>query len=146
MKHFETIGDTDKMAKKYNRCKYELMLHGCFQRPNYRYAAVTVSDDHLCGLLLKAHVASNALAAELEAKENRRLKLRIVLSVKMEDATLANETRFYWQEQFEPAMEELLELFEGRNIHYVVGASANAPSRYNLSLIAEYERKPIRVE
>ena len=44
------IGNPAEMKKKYNRGKHELLLHGCFYRPNYRYAAVTVSDDQICDL------------------------------------------------------------------------------------------------
>lgn len=140
------IGNSDEMKKKYNRSKHELLLHGCFYRPNYRYAAMTVSDDQICDLLLKAHIASNRLAVELDGEDKRRLRLRVVLTLKIEDDLLANETRFYWEEQYETALEELYGLYEGNRIEPIIGVNPRVSHRYNLTIIAEYELPIITIE
>ena len=145
MNNYE-IGSTAAMQKKYNRSKHEMLLHGCYYHPNYRYATVAVSDDQICPLLLKAHIASNKLSAELDGDEKLRLRLRVVLTLKVEDAILANETRFYWEEHLEGALEELYGLFEGNRIEPIIGVNPNAPQRYNLSIIAEYELPSITIE
>ena len=127
-------------------CKHELLLHGCYYHPSYRYVAETVSADEICDLLLKAHIASNRLAGELDEDKNLRLRLRVVLTLKIEDAVLANETRFYWEEHFEAALEELYGLYEGNRIEHIIGVNPNAPHRYNLTIVAEYEQPSISID
>jgi len=133
------IGCSAEMEKKYNRNKHELLLHGCYYHPNYRYAAVTVSDDEICELFLKAHMVSNTLAGELDGADKRRLRLRAVLTLKIEDEVLANETRHFWIDQFESALEELYGIYEGNRIELIIGVNPRAPHRYNLTIIAESE-------
>jgi len=140
------IGNPAEMQRKYNRSKHELLLHGCYYRPNYRYTAVTVSDDTICDLLLKAHIASNRLSIELDGEDKHRLRLRVVLTLKIEDNVLANETRFYWEEQYATALEELFGLYEGNRIESIIGINPRAPQRYNLTIIAEYELPTITVK
>ena len=145
MNNYE-IGSVAAMQKKYNRSKYEMLLHGCYYHPNYRYAAVSVSGDEICDLLLKAHIASNRLSAELEGEDKTRLRLRPVLTLKIEDAVLANETRFYWEDELRSALEELYGLYEGNRIEPIIGINPSAPQRYSLTIIAEYELPIITTE
>ena len=139
---YNVIGnEAVEMERKYRRNKHMLLLHGAYYHPSYRYATETTGADDLREFFCKAHEISNRFSAELYGEDKRRLCLQIVTTVKISDSNMANELKYLFSHEYQAALEELLDLFEGQKIERIIGANINAPQKYNLTICAHYEQE-----